>query len=76
MEGDELYIIQLTNEKYARFSSRPLFVEDVFGEEHKSNATPFNKVEAGKIVEEMNHPTFVKHVGICIEAKGIVALHN
>ncbi|WP_242248390.1 hypothetical protein [Bacillus cereus group sp. BfR-BA-01328] len=76
MKDDELYIIQLTNEKYARFSSRPHFVEDVFGEEHKSNATPFNKTDAEAIVKEMNHPTMVKHVGICIEAKEVVPLHN
>lgn len=39
----ELYVIQLTNENYARFSSRPHFVEDVFGEEEQSNATLFNR---------------------------------
>lgn len=72
----ELYVIQLTNEKYARFSSRPHFVEDVFGEEEKLKATPFNKADAEAIVKEMNRPTMVKHVGVCIEAQGIVPLHN
>ncbi|MFJ8531149.1 hypothetical protein [Bacillus sp. NPDC094106] len=76
MRNDELYIVQLINGKYARFSSRPHFIEDVFGEDEKEKATPFNKTDAEAIVKEMNNPTMVKHVGLCIEAQGIVPLHN